>query len=170
MSDVKVREATADDADRIAEIYNHYVERTCATFEVDAIPAADMAARIADVQAARLPWLVAEESGALVGYAYASKWKPRFGYRFCVESTVYLDHERTGGGIGRLLYGALLDALWQRDIHAVIGGITLPNDASVALHERLGFRKVAHLAEVGFKHDRWIDVGLWQLLGGSARP
>jgi len=165
-----VREAGAGDAGRVAEIYNHYVRTTCATFEVDPVPAGDMAARIADVQAANLPWLVAEQAGALVGYAYASKWKPRFGYRFCVESTVYLDPARTGRGIGRRLYATLLDALWSRDIHAVIGGITLPNDASIALHERLGFCKVGHLEQVGFKHDRRIDVGLWQLLNPSAHP
>ena len=163
-----VRDARSGDAARVAEIFNHYVLRTCATFEVDPVSVADMAARMAEVQKANLPWLVAEQSEGLVGYAYASKWKPRFGYRFCVESTIYLDPERRGNGIGRKLYAMLLDTLWSRDIHAVIGGITLPNDVSIALHERLGFYKAGHLEQVGFKHGKRIDVGLWQLLRPGA--
>ena len=99
----------------------------------------------------------------VVGYVSAAKWKGRSAYRFSVESTIYLDHRSTGQGIGTKLYGQLFSILRSRSIHVVIGGIALPNAASVALHERLGFTKVAHFAEVGFKFGRWVDVGYWQV-------
>ena len=156
------RPAVASDAEALARIYNHYIIATIVTFEEDPIDAADMAGRIAEVQSAGLPWLVAEENGEVLGYTYASKWKKRPGYRFSVESTVYLDPAATGRGIGRALYQRLMESLNESPIHLVIGGIALPNDASVGLHERMGFVKVAHFKEVGFKFGQWIDVGYWQ--------
>jgi L-amino acid N-acyltransferase YncA len=102
--------------------------------------------------------------GKVVGYAYASKWKSRSAYRYAVESTVYLDPRFTGQGIGRHLYGSLIAELRQRSLHAVIGGIALPNPASIALHERMGFVKVAHFKEIGWKFNQWIDVGYWELI------
>jgi phosphinothricin acetyltransferase len=164
MQHVEVRPAGAADAAAIAVIYNHYVATTCVTFETDAVQVSEMQGRIAETQAANLPWLVALENGAVSGYAYASKWKGRCAYRYSAESTVYLDASRKGQGIGKALYAALIADLRERALHAVIGGIALPNDASIALHERLGFEKVAHFKEVGFKQERWIDVGYWQLL------
>src|SRR5690606_39143142 len=98
------------------------------------------------------------------GYAYAARWKGRCAYRYSVESTIYLDLGARRGGIGTVLYAALLERLRSRGYHAVIGGIALPNDASVRLHEQLGFRKVAHFPEVGFKLGRWVDVGYWQII------
>jgi len=157
-----VRPATPGDAKALARIYNHYVAETTITFEEDQVTAAEMAARIAETLAAALPWLVAEHQGEVVGYAYASKWKGRCAYRFSAETTVYLDPEETSRGLGSVLYGQLLSDLEARGVHVVIGGIALPNDASVRLHEKLGFRKVAHFEEVGFKFGRWIDVGYWQ--------
>jgi len=123
-----------------------------------------MADRIAEALASALPWLVAEASGRILGYAYASKWKGRCAYRYAVESTVYLDPAQTGKGIGLGLYTALIDAIRACSMRTVIGGIALPNAASIALHERLGFRKVGHFEQVGYKQDRWVDVGYWQLL------
>jgi L-amino acid N-acyltransferase YncA len=159
-----VRAACAHDANALARIYNHYIRETVVTFEEAPIDAATMAARLQETAASALPWLVVEYAGAVAGYAYASKWKGRCAYRHSVESTVYLDAAQTGRGLGTQLYTALLDVLRARTLHAVIGGIALPNAASVALHEKLGFRKVAHFEEVGFKFGRWIDVGYWQLL------
>ena len=167
---IHVRQATRDDAPAVADIYNHYVATTCVTFETDAVTADDMGERIAEATNARLPWLVAESASGVVGYAYASKWKGRCAYRFSAESTVYLDSARKGKGFGKALYAALIDALRGRGLHAVIGGIALPNDASIALHERLGFEKVAQFKQVGFKQDRWIDVGYWQLLLAEPAP
>ena len=159
-----IRMATVEDAAVIAAIYNPYVADTCVTFETEPVQAAGMAARITEVLDAGLPWLLAEDAAGAAGFAYASKWKGRRAYRFSVESTVYLHRDHTGRGIGRALYGRLLEEIRARRMHAVIGGIALPNAASIALHERLGFRKVAHFEQVGYKQDRWVDVGYWQLL------
>ena len=158
-----VRAAGAGDASGIAEIYNHYVATTVITFEEAAVSAPEMARRIAEAGSASLPWIVAERDGKIAGYAYASPWKARSAYRFSVEVTVYVHPGCPREGIGRQLYEELLSGLRAQGIHAAFGVIALPNEASVALHERFGFAKVAHLTEVGFKFDRWIDVGYWQL-------
>ena len=158
-----VRPATSADADRICAIYNHYIATTTISFEEAPVTAADMAQRIADVAAARLPWLVMFEGDTLIGYAYATKWRVRAAYRFAVETSVYFDPAFAGKGAGTMLYEALLNELRQRELHLAIGGIAQPNEASVRLHERLGFNKVAHFEEVGLKFGRWVDVGYWQL-------
>lgn len=164
LSDIAIRAATADDAVAVARIYNHYVAGSCATFETEAVSAPAMAARIAETTGASLPWLIADTSDGVVGYAYASRWKSRCAYRHSVETSVYLDPEHTGQGIGGRLYATLLDAVRALGMHIVIGGVALPNAASVALHERLGFHKVAHFEQVGYKQGRWIDVAYWQLV------
>src|SRR5262245_47141090 len=157
-----IRAATSEDAEAILRIYNHYVVNTVVTFEEAPVEVPAMVERMDTVAKASLPWLVAVEDGAVVGYAYAARWHARSAYRFSVESTVYLDPSATGRGVGSLLYGALLPALRERGIHTVIGGIALPNDPSVGLHEKFGFVKVSHFKEVGFKFNRWVDVGHWQ--------
>ena len=158
-----IRNATARDAPAVSRIYNHYIEHTAVTFEERSVSPAQMDARIREVGAS-FPWIVAEEGGAVVGYAYATAWRGRSAYRFSVESTVYLDPEATGRGVGSALYGELIMRLRACHFHSVIGGIALPNDGSVTLHEKFGFRKVAHFREVGRKFDRWIDVGYWELI------
>ncbi len=159
---IRIRDALADDAAAIVAIYNHYVLNSTITFEEEAVSGEEMAARIAETNAAGLPWLVAEGEGKLLGYAYASKWKGRCAYRFSVETTVYLDAAVTGRGIGSQLYAALFERLRAAGMHAAIGGVALPNAASVALHEKMGMHKVAQFEQVGFKFKRWIDVGYWQ--------
>lgn len=158
-----IRPVKPQDAQDIANIYNHYVKNTVITFEEDCIDSKEMAKRIEKVTDANLPWLVVEENDSLVGYAYATPWKARSAYRFSVEATVYLSPKQQGRGLGTQLYQALFSALKQQSIHAVMGGITLPNPASVALHEKLGMTKVAHFQQVGFKFDQWLDTGYWQL-------
>ena len=157
-----VRPATVADAEAVASIYNHYVTNTIVTFEEEPVPVPDMASRMEQVAAASLAWLVAELDRRVIGYAYAGRWHTRAAYRFSTEVTVYLDREHVGKGVGSHLYAALFPMLRARGVHAVLGGIALPNAASVALHERCGLEKVAHLREVGFKFGRWIDVGYWQ--------
>ncbi len=163
MPAIAIRPVTLEDADAICSIYNPYVAGTTISFEEEPVSGADMAQRMADVEVAGLPWLVAEDGGRLVGYAYATKWRARPAYRTSVESSVYVDAAAAGRGTGMLLYRALLDELRGRDVHMVIGGIAQPNERSVALHERLGFRKVAHFSEVGRKFGRWVDVAYWEL-------
>ena len=158
-----IRPVTADDAARICTIYNHYIATTTISFEEEPVRVADMAQRIVDVGAAELPWLVMLDGDELIGYAYATKWRVRAAYRFAVETTVYLDPQHAGKGAGTVLYEALLAELRQRKLHLAIGGIAQPNEASVRLHERLGFEKVAHFSEVGLKFGCWVDVGYWQL-------
>ncbi|MDN5863851.1 MAG: N-acetyltransferase family protein [Gammaproteobacteria bacterium] len=159
-----IRSAQEGDAADISVIYNAYVLETCATFETEPVESVDMAKRIAKTLSSSLPWLVAALSGRAIGYACTSKWKGRCAYRYSVETTVYLEREHVGKGLGRQLYTALIDALRETSVHTAIGGIALPNPASVRLHESLGFRKVAHFEQVGFKQNRWVDVGYWQLL------
>lgn len=158
---IAVRPAREVDAPALAAIYNHYIRETIVTLEETPIEAAEMARRMADVRSAALPWIVAEEAGRVVGYAYASKWRTRIGYRFTAEITVYLAPDCGGRGIGTRLYGALLPALEALGIHSIVGGIGQPNEASVALHEKFGLRRVAFFPEVGFKFGRWVDVGFW---------
>lgn len=159
---VTVRPAAFADAGSLARIYNHYVRDTIVTFEEESVPEGEMASRLRQVQEASLPWLVAESPGEIVGYACATRWKPRRGYRFSAEVTVYLDPGHGGRGIGSALYARLLPELQSRGVHAAMGGIALPNAASVALHEKFGFEKVALFREVGFKFGAWIDVGYWE--------
>jgi phosphinothricin acetyltransferase len=157
-----IRSADPRDAQAIAHIYNLFVATSTITFEEEPVPVSEMARRIEEVQSFGLPWLVAEEAGVVCGYANAKPWRPRSAYRFSVEVTIYVDPRRVRRGIGTMLYGQLFPLLQARGVHTVIGGIALPNDASVVLHEKLGLRKVAHFKEVGFKFDRWIDVAYWQ--------
>jgi L-amino acid N-acyltransferase YncA len=162
--DIVIRPAAAADATAIAVIYNHYVRESIATFEEDPVNDGEIARRISDVQRSSLPWLVAERDDSVIGYAYAVPWRGRSAYRFSAEITSYLAPDQTGRGIGAQLYTRLFQILEERGLHAVLGGISLPNPASVALHEKFGMRKVAHFSEVGFKFGHWIDVGFWERL------
>lgn len=159
-----LRRATTTDAAAIVAIYNHYVARTIITFEEEAVPVSDMAGRISETLADGWPWLVWAEADKILGYAHASKWKSRCSYRYSAEATVYLDPAATGRGLGTKLYAAVIAELRTLKMHAVIGGVALPNSASVALHEKLGFQKVAHFQQTGRKFEQWIDVGYWELM------
>ena len=158
-----VRSATADDAAAVAAIYNPFVRETVVTFEESDVEPDEMARRIEEIRRTHL-WLVAVDGGRVVGYAYASPWKGRSAYRRSAELTVYVAPTHRRRGVASRLYAALIDDLRERSIHAVLGGVALPNAASVALHEALGFEKVAHLREVGWKLGRWVDVGYWELI------
>lgn len=164
-----IRPALPSDAATIAAIYNHYILTTTISFEEIPVDGAGIAQRMASVFAAGLPYLVAEQDGIVTGYAYATAWRARPAYRTSVETSVYLRNGTHARGTGTLLYRALLDQLVRDGYHLAIGGIAQPNAASVRLHEKLGFEKVAHFSEVGCKFGRWVDVGYWQLRldGGS---
>jgi phosphinothricin acetyltransferase len=169
---VKVRRATADDAAAIASIYAPYVTASIVSFETDAPGEAEMRGRI-ESGGDLYPWLVACEGDAPPsGYAYASAFRPRPAYRFTVETSVYAAHGAHRRGIGTLLYRALLPLLEAQGFAQAIAAITLPNEASVRLHEALGFRQAGTYEKVGFKFREWRSVGLWQreLAPLSTRP
>jgi phosphinothricin acetyltransferase len=144
----------------IAEIYNYYILNTIITFELDPISPQEIVNRMKKYKEVG-PYLVYEENGEVVGYTYVSKFRERKAYEHSVESTIYLKNGCGGKGLGSKLYSELLSRVSQ-PYHAIIGGIALPNDASVKLHEKCGFKKVGHFAEVGNKFGKWIDVGFWQ--------
>ncbi|PNS08681.1 arsinothricin resistance N-acetyltransferase ArsN1 family B [Solilutibacter silvestris] len=162
-AEAAIRDAVDGDATIIAAIYNAHVRDTIVTFELEDVAAEEMARRIAQVQSLGLPWLVAQEDGVVIGYAYAGRWKARAAYARTVESSIYLADAACGRGLGKRLYAVLIERLRALGIHAVIGGVSLPNAVSVALHEGLGFTPVGAFREVGWKFGRWIDVGYWQL-------
>lgn len=156
-----IRPARPDDAPAVAAIYAPHVTDGVVSFEEHPPDAAEMARRM--VAGGDLhPWLAAELDGRLAGYAYAGPFRTRAAYRWTVETTVYVATDAQGRGVGRALYAALLDGLTAQGFTEAVGIIALPNDASVRLHERLGFRLVGVNERVGWKQGRWIDVGLWQ--------
>jgi len=159
---IAIRPATAADAAAIAAIYApHVTARGGASFEATPPDAAMMAGRIA-AAGARYPWLVAERAGAVIGYAYAARFRARAAYDHSVETTIYLADAARGSGAARTLYAALLEALAERGFAQAIAVIALPNPASVRLHEAMGFRAAGVLTGVGYKHGEWRDIGLWQ--------
>lgn len=158
-----IRQVNENDARNIADIYNYYIRNSIATFEEEAISEEEVKKRIRKIESSNFPWLVSESDGSITGYAYASKWQERSAYRFSAEITIYMHHEATGKGIGTKLYTALFQKLESLNINSVIGGVSLPNPASVALHEKFGMEKVAHFKKVGYKFGKWIDVGYWQI-------
>ncbi|MGS0741494.1 arsinothricin resistance N-acetyltransferase ArsN1 family B [Glaciimonas sp. GG7] len=162
-----IRTATPGDAAAICRIYNPYVLHSNISFETEIVTPSDMAQRITDITAT-FPWLVCvkdcAEGEQIHGYAYATKWRARAAYAHAVESSVYLSDAAAGKGLGMMLYRALLAELRKSSVHTVIGGIALPNPASVALHEKMGFEKVGVFREVGRKSATWLDVGYWQLV------
>ena len=158
-----IRPVSAVDAPRIAAIYNHYVRESVVTFEEEPVAEAEMARRIAETSA-QYPYLVTEADGVVAGYACASSWKRRSAYRFAAESTIYLAPDAQGRGLGRPLYVALLAAMKARGLHCAIGGIALPNPESIRLHEKLGFTPIGRFREVGWKFNRRIDVGYWEIV------
>jgi L-amino acid N-acyltransferase YncA len=157
-----IRLATAADAAAIAEIYAPYVTGSTVSFEAEPPEEAEMAARLAS-GGALYPWFVCEgEDGAIAGYASASAFRARHAYRFSVETSVYVAQGEHGRGIGRRLYETLLPLLEAQGFSQAIAAVTLPNAASVALHERLGFVRAGTYERVGFKLGQWLSVGLWQ--------
>lgn len=160
---MQIRPATQADAKAIADIYNPYIRDTVITFEYDPVTPEEIAGRIAKIQQA-FDWLVMEDdTGRIVGYAYYGKFRERKAYDGTVETSVYFDASATGKGYGKVLYRALIEAIRARGYREVIGCLALPNEASVALHEKLGFAKVGHFPGTGFKFGRYVDVGFWQL-------
>ena len=157
-----IRNVQIEDAQELLDIYNYYVVNTVITFDLEALSLDAFKEKITTVSA-DYPFIVYEENSEILGYAYGSKFRPKPAYNNTVESTVYLKHGTQGKQIGSKLYNELLFLLKQKNVHVVLGVLTLPNEASVKLHEKFGFKEVAHLKEVGLKFGEWQDVGFWQL-------
>lgn len=161
---IVIREVTPHNAAKITSIYNPYVTETVITFEEIPVTIAEMQSRIENLLNSGFPYIAAEKDNQMIGYAYAGQWRARSAYRHTVETSIYLAQENTGHGVGTILYKELLERLKRMEVHVVLGGITLPNPVSMQLHEKLGFTKVAHFNEAGYKFGRWLDVGFWQLI------
>jgi L-amino acid N-acyltransferase YncA len=157
-----IRRATAGDAERIAEIYNWYILNAINTFETEVVSPQEMTKRIQE-KLLKHDWLVGEVNQEVIGYAYYGPFRPRAAYHHTVESTIYLAQNSTGLGFGRTLYVQLLESLRSRGFREVVGVIALPNPRSIALHKAIGFTQVGMLKRVGYKFERYIDVGFWQL-------
>jgi phosphinothricin acetyltransferase len=164
-SPIDIRAADTNDAAACAAVYAPYVEVAVASFEEVPPTAAEMAGRM--LAPPRLPWLVATRAGTVVGYAYASHHRARRAYRWSVEVSVYLRASEHGHGTGRALYAELLSVVRALGYVSAFAGITLPNEASVGLHESMGFSPIGVFSSVGFKHGSWHDVGWWQLSLGD---
>lgn len=156
-----IRLANLNDATTILEIYSPYVLNTAISFEVEAPDFSEMQQRISE-NLKNFPWIVFEVDNSVVGYAYAAPFKSRSAYSWSVETTIYVKNSYLGKGIGKKLYADLLQRLKKQGVVNAIGGISLPNEASVRLHESMGFNQVAQFKEVGFKLGKWWDVGYWQ--------
>ena len=157
-----IRLAGRGDAAGIAEVYRPFVEGSRISFEEHAPDAAEMARRIVGERPGYHPWLVAEEANQIKGFASSSQFRARPAYRWSVETGIYLAADAHGRGLGRRLLSALLDLLAAQGFATAIAGIALPNSASVALHEKLGFVLTGTYDRAGFKQGQWIDVGHWQ--------
>ena len=159
---VLIRLAIGADAAALASVYRPYVENSVISFEESAPDAAEMARRIAGELPGMHPWLLAEEDGRVLGYGASAPFRTRRAYRWTVETGIYLTRGATGRNVGYALLSALLGVLERQSYVAAIGAIALPNPASVALHEKLGFTYSGTYRQVGFKFGQWLDVGLWQ--------
>jgi Sortase and related acyltransferases len=158
-----IRNVKTEDAHNIAMIYNYYIENSTITFETTPVSTEEMSDRIESISE-KYPYFVYEESNKVVGYCYVSSWKKKAAYDKTVESTIYIDKDFQGKGIGRELMKQLINALREKSFHAIIACITIPNPSSVKLHEELGFRQVSEFHEVGLKFGEWLDVGDWELI------
>ena len=157
-----IRAVHITDAQQLVDIYNYYVLNSIVTFDDEALSLESFKDKITRINT-DYPFIVFEENNKILGYAYGSQWRPKPAYNHTVESTVYIKHNTQGKQIGTKLYAELLKQLKLKKFHTVIGGLTLPNDASVRLHEKFGFKEVAHFKQVGYKFNKWLDVGFWQL-------
>ncbi|WMI65793.1 N-acetyltransferase family protein [Aestuariibaculum sp. YM273] len=157
-----IRPVNYADAQQLLNIYNYYVINTDVTFDLEPTSLKAFQEKLHSITK-DYPFIVYEENGEILGYAYAGKFRERPAYNSTLESTVYVKHNQHGKQIGSMLYAELLSQLKQTDCRVVLGVLTLPNEASVKLHEKFDFEKVGHLKEVGFKFNTWLDVGIFEL-------
>ena len=158
-----IRDAVHDDLPAILEIHNDAIRTTTAIWDEHEVDLADRREWFDARQSAGLPVLVAELDGGVIGFATYGPWRPKTGYRFTVENSVYVHPDHRGRGAANLLMPVLIERARSGDVHAIVAGIEAANAGSIALHEKFGFRQVALLPEVGFKFGRWLDLAYLQL-------
>lgn len=158
-----IRQFKPSDLNPMREIYNHYVENTLVTFDEVALNEQEFADKLNPV-IHKYPCFVYEKEGQVLGFSYATEWKENPAYRFTVSTAIYLDPEAIDKGTGTALYKKLIEELREMNTHSIVAGILMPNEKSTRMHERLGFSKVAHLSQIGFKFNKWIDVSYWQMI------
>ena len=159
-----IRNVQLSDAKRIAEIYNPYIKDTIITFEEELVTEQDITKRIEYVTAKNFPYIVYEENGTVVGYAYVSNWRSRSAYDITLETSVYIDEKAQAKGLGSILYAELINKAREINVHSLIGVISLPNPVSQKLHQKFNFTLVGNFKESGLKFNKLIDVEFWQLI------
>lgn len=160
---IMIRPYQESDIDQLVDIYNYHVENGIATLDLKPITSKRLAVQFAKIQK-KYPFLVEEDKGTIRAYAYASQWKAKSGYDRTVETTIYGNPQHQGKGVGTSIYRHLIKILKEQSYHSVVACLSLPNAPSVALHEKLGFIKVAHFQNLAVKFNKPIDVGYWQLV------
>ncbi|UKN03076.1 N-acetyltransferase family protein [Paracrocinitomix mangrovi] len=158
-----IRPFQKSDVKQILDIYNYYILNSTSTFEEKELTVTELSERIESITK-KYPYLVYEVNGEILGYAYANIFRTRVAYRYSVETSVYVHKDHFRKGIGLSLYKALIPVLKEQGFNSAIGGLTLPNDGSIKLHEMCGFKKIGEFKEVGFKFGNWYGVGFWQLM------
>ena len=162
-----IRGVEIRDAADIAAIYNYYIRETIITFETEEIDTAEMENRIKKILEAGYPFIVHEENNKITGYAYVGKFRERSAYSESLETSIYLDINEKGRGIGRKLYKRLIELSQEAGVHVLIGVVSYPNLASQRLHESVGFEKVGVIKEAGKKFGKYIDVEFWSYILGK---
>ena len=159
---MNIRKAMEEDAEAIAKIYNWYILNTPITFETETVSQDEMKRRILEKRL-KYDWLVAEVGSEIVGYAYYGAFRERGAYNHTVESAIYLPLKSIGRGFGKVLYSNLVESAKKHGFLEMVGLIALPNPGSIALHRKMGFEEVGVLRNVGYKFEKYINVGIWQL-------
>jgi phosphinothricin acetyltransferase len=160
---MNIRKATSDDARAICNIYNYYIENTAITFETAPVSEREMKRRIGEVFESGYSFFAGENEGKIIGYYYTHRWNSRCAYTTTVEESIYLDRDEKGKGYGTQMFEHLLQHVDRSNLHVLLGVICIPNEGSVRLHEKFGFKQVSYMKEIGRKFDQWRDVGHWQL-------
>jgi L-amino acid N-acyltransferase YncA len=158
---MNVRRIKDDDIEQITEIYNWYILNTVITFEMEAVSPSEMKKRVQE-KVEKYDWLVGEVNQQIIGYAYYGAYHSRPAYSHTIEPTIYLAQEKIGKGFGKILYAELMRSAEERGFRELIGLIALPNQGSTTLHLKMGFKEIGVLKNVGYKFERYIDVGIWQ--------
>jgi phosphinothricin acetyltransferase len=158
MSDLVIRPYTPADIPAVTRIYAHYVRDTVITFETEVPSEAEMASRFATIVGKGHPLLIAEQDGKVIGYAYASTYRPREAYRFTCEDSIYLAPDAVGKGLGSILLGRLIEASRKAGLKQMLAVITAERANSIRLHEKHGFRLIGRYEALGYKFDRWLDI------------